>query len=168
MDTEEQLLYNVSLQLYAGEYYKQGQKLTIPNRRVVKLGLWLAKFGTPTGDVTFGIETLLEAMIVSKVLGNASALTTDATYYEVTFDTPVVVNEEVYLYASFNHGQAIHHVKLFHQTSDVKADECYSRYKNSWVDVATYDGAYIYTYGEEPPAHKSANMGAKMMARGLM
>ena len=170
MATEEQLTYNTGWTMYNGEYYKNAQRLTIPNRRVTKLGFWLSKNGSaPAEPVTFGIEGLGEVVLVSKVLGNGSDIAAGITYYEVEFDTPVTIDEEVRIYASFNYGTAANSIDIYNQDSDVKADEFWSRYKSSWSDQVTYDLAYIYTYEEAAGLeNKSANMGAKMIAGRLI
>ncbi|GAI29435.1 unnamed protein product, partial [marine sediment metagenome] len=76
MATEKQEQYDTSGAMYAGEYYKQGQKLTVPNREVTKLGFWLSKQGEPTGNIVFKMENLSEELIDSEVLCNASVITT--------------------------------------------------------------------------------------------
>ena len=100
MATEEQTAYNDFLSLLVTEAGRIGQKLTITNRTVTKLGFWLGKKNSPVGDVTFTIRRVSnDAVLGSKVWGNATSLTTSPVYREATFDSPVAVNELVYILA---------------------------------------------------------------------
>ncbi len=168
MATEEQTSHNANGVIYSTSYTKDGQRLTISNRRVTKLGFWLRKLADPTGDVTFEIRKISpDDVISSKVWGDASALPTEDTYEEVEFDTPQTVNEEVRICADFSGGDGSNFVVVRYQNTDVKGDEYRSQYQSpNWVDSAAQDGAYIYTYEEAAAGleNKSANMGAKMIA----
>jgi len=145
--TEEQTQYDSSGTLQAGQYYKQGQRLTIPNREVTKLGFWLSRNLLPTGDVIFKIERVIgETLIASKLLCDASELATEATYYEVTLDTPVIINEEVRIYTEFDGGEASNYVELWFQNADVKGDELKTALMTTWVDIGTQEMAYRYKY----------------------
>lgn len=147
MATEEQTAYDSEGYLDSTGWVRIGQKLTISNRTVSKLGLWLRKVGRPTGDITFTIRKVSDdSIITSKVWGNASGLSTSLAYKEVTFDSPVLINEEVRIAAEFSGGNADNTVRIGHKDGDVKADESYQQYATSWVNYATRDCAYIYTY----------------------
>lgn len=168
MPTEEQTSYNDEVAIQTARK-RGGQRLTIPNREVTKLGFWLRKRNNPTGDVTFEIRRVSDdGLIVSKVLGDASGLQDPVNYEEVTFDTPTNINEEVRICIYYPFGDLTDNVRLNYQDSDVKADE-YLTY-GGWSDFTDLDCAYIYTY-EEPAVgleNKSANMGAKMIAEKLI
>lgn len=154
MATEEQTANSSYLTLRSDGAVRRGQRLTISNRTVTKLSFLLYKSGSPTGDVTFTIRKVSDDSIInSKVWGNASALTTSTsgTWYEVTFDSPVLVNEEVRILAEFSGGDASNWVGCRLQTSDVKADEYSTSYIASYADYAPYDGAYIYTFSVVAP-----------------
>jgi len=147
-DTEEQTQYNTNTAIYAS-YPFQGQRLTISNRTVSKLGFWLKKYGSIAGDVTFEIHKVSDdSVIVSKVWGDASALTTSYVYREVTFDTPVLINEEVRILVGFSGGNFLNYVVAGEQTPSVKENELTSSYwyGDGWHDFEAYDFAYIYTY----------------------
>jgi len=151
MDTEQQLLYNSFTALYSGMYIRRGQRLTIPNRSVEKLGFWLDKFGSPTGNVTYTIRKVSnDSIIASKVWGNASLLSFSTTYYEVTFDSAVTINEEVRICVEFSGGDSHNFVWMAYQSTDVKVGEFRTGYNAPiWVDT-TGDIAYIYTYSSPP------------------
>ena len=125
-----------------------GHKLTISNRTVTKLSFKLEKGGAPSGDVTFAIrKTSNDAVIVSKVWGNANALALTPAWKEATFDTPTNVNEEVYLSCEFSGGDGANRVFVSYENSDVKGSENLAYYYNgNWVNVSIYDCAYKYTY----------------------
>ncbi len=131
---------------------RQGQKLTIAGRTVSKLAFTLIRLGTVSGDISFTIRKVSNGdVIVTKVLGDASAIATSATQYEVTFDTPVAINEEVRIVAewptaTYSSGNSI---SFRRQASNVKAGEGYCHYHNgAWVDtlVDLWDATYKYTY----------------------
>ena len=95
MAVEEQTSYNTWLGLYGASWLKAGQRLIIPNREITKLGFWLNKAGAPTGNVTFEIRRISpDEIINSKVWGDAGALSVDIIYREVTFDTPLTIDED--------------------------------------------------------------------------
>jgi len=120
------------------------------------LSFYLAKIGSPTGDVTFTIRRVSDDLVlVSKVMGDASILPDDVapgpTWKEVTFDSPIIVNEEVRILAEFSGGDINNTVELYCQNTDVKADEYLTWYiAAAWVNVTAQDAAYKYTYTADP------------------
>lgn len=150
MPVEEQTEHNFGWGLNSTSYTRGGQRLTISDRQVTKLGFWLKKINSPTGDVTFTIRKVSDdSLICSKVWGQAEDLTTDPVYEEIEFDSPQVINEEVRILAEFLGGNTNDQVEIRLQLGDVKADECWTRYDGSWSDK-DYDCAYIYTYNGAP------------------
>lgn len=136
---------------------KAGQRLTISNRTVSKLRFYLAKTGSPNGNVTFTIRKVDGTLITSKVWGNASALPTDPAWKEVTLDAPVLVNEEVRICQEYNATSGSDGVMAYATVEDVKGGEnwCSQNPPADWIDYGSggtnYDGPYVYTYEEEPP-----------------
>ena len=146
--TEEQLEHNRDQAFRDGSYTWIGQRLTISNRQVTKLGLWLSKYGLPTGNITYQIRRVSDdGLIMEKVLCDASELTTDPTYYELTFDTPTIINEEVRILAYFPYGDGSNAARFGYKDSDVKANE-YVTYKHTdtWAEATTLDATYRYKY----------------------
>lgn len=171
MATEEQTETQFDWALCSATTTRGGQRLTISNRQVTKLGLWLKKVNSPTGDVTLTIRKVSDdGVLLTKVWGDAADLPTERTYKEVEFDTPQTINEEVRILAEFSGGDANNQVCVAIKLSDVKADECFTYYESpDWDEGGGYDCAYIYTYTEEAGLeNKSANMGAKMIAGKLI
>ena len=79
--TEEQTEHDSYFGTYGGNIHTRGQKLTIANRKVTKLGFWLFKGGDPTGNVTFQIRKVSDdSLIASQVWGDAADLPTEITY----------------------------------------------------------------------------------------
>lgn len=147
MATEEQTAYTIGTYLFAGTRIRAGQRLTISNRTVSKLSLVLQKFGSPTGDVTFTIRKVSDDdILASKVWGDASALSTEITWEEATFDSPVTINEEVRLLVEFNSGDDSNFIRYYYQDTNIKADELRTYYITSYTDDSASDAAYIYTY----------------------
>ncbi|MBA7588758.1 hypothetical protein ES708_30826 [subsurface metagenome] len=146
--TEEQTQYNTSMDLYTGFMRRGGQRLTISNRKVTKLGFWLARGGSPTGDVTFEIRRVSDdSLISSQVWGDAADLLTAPTYEEVEFADPQIINEEVRICAHYWGGTASNYVVLWLQSTNVKPAELYTYMPNlTWSDLAYMDCAYRYKY----------------------
>jgi hypothetical protein len=146
--TEEQIAYNNTLLLQSGSYIKAGQRLFISNREVTKLGFWIYRAAAPTGDVTFEIHRVSDdSLISSKIWGLIQDLPTVATYEEVEFDDPQIINEEVRICAHFPGGGGGSALRVCFQTTDVKADECFTLYKTPpWNHWTASDAAYRYKY----------------------
>lgn len=145
-----------------------GQRLSVDARTITKISFKLKKTGSPTGDVTFRIYDVAEDSIVAtKVLGNASSLTTSPVWYEATLDTPYVADSEMIwndsedvkawiggylLYVEFTNGDASNYVQVQYSSADVKAKEWAVKYSPTQApgDSGTeYEGAdcvYRYKY----------------------
>ena len=167
-EVEEQTQYDQYVDLATGYQVYGGQKLTIPNRQVTKLGFWLKKYGNPTGDVTFQIlKALDDSLICSKVWGQAEDLTTTEAYKEVEFDTPETINEEVRILVYSPGDSYGNNVRAAYLNDDVKADENYTYGAPSgWTDKVLQDFAYRYTYEEEKPA--AGGGPAALVAAGII
>lgn len=147
MATEEQTTHTSIEALRSGSTIRSGQRLTIGNRRVKKLSFCIAKYGSPSGNVTFLIRKVSDnAIIISKIWGDASSLSTDLTWEEVTFDTPTVINEEVRILCEFSSGDSSNYVKIAYENDDLKDSELKTRYVATWIDTVESECAYIYTY----------------------
>lgn len=146
--TEEQTESNDNIAIKGVNAPTCGQRLTIPNRTVTKLAFYIRREGNPTGDVTLTIRKVSDkSLILSKVWGNAADVPTDLTWLEVTFDTPIAVNEEVRILIETSGYNDDNHLVSRMQLSDVKADEMWTRGSvASPVDMATWDFVYKYTY----------------------
>lgn len=146
--TEEQTQHNAALGLI--EYWALGQHLLITDRRVSKLGFWLHKSGDPPGVLNFQIRRWTDhAILLEKPWGYCSDLTTDITFYELAFDTPTLISDDVFISPTVSErGSIAHRVWIRYQNTDVKADECYA-YENgdhSFNDNIYRDTAYRYKY----------------------
>ncbi|GAJ19279.1 unnamed protein product, partial [marine sediment metagenome] len=125
---EEQTEQERELQMGSPNMPWAGQKLTIPNRRVTKLAFVLNKTGSPTGNITFTIRKVTDdSLIASKLWGDASLLTTEPTWYEKEFDTPVLINGLVYILMESEAPYYTDIARLGYMNADVKPDEhfCY-------------------------------------------
>lgn len=128
-----------------------GQRLLILNRTVSKLAFRLKKVGSPTGNITFWIRATDDLSVyASKVLADASTLTTSYAWYEVTLTTPVLIEDEVYIYVGYESGDHDNYVAGELQLSNVKANEYFfylgASGSNPWIHWRNYDCAYKYTY----------------------
>ncbi|KKM27587.1 hypothetical protein LCGC14_1573240 [marine sediment metagenome] len=153
MATEEQTSSTTALiALRSGGTLRTGQRLTITNRTVTKLSFALLKNGSPTGTVTFLIRDISDNILATKAFGNASTLSATKNWEEVTFNTPVFINEEVRLLVEFSGGSSGNEVHFHGELADVKEGEFFTAYTTFWSDFGSggtdYDGAYIYTFTE--------------------
>lgn len=148
LEIEEQTQHNMDWYVAAFGWAIHGQRLTIPNRKVTKLGFWLKRKGNPNVTIIFGIRRVSnDAIIVEQVWGNSSQIGTTPTYCELEFDTPPIINEEVRIYSAYDGGWMNNLVWTRVQNSDVKAGEyaCY-KWGASWTESTGYDLAYRYTF----------------------
>ena len=151
-----------------------GQRRTISNRTVNKLSFKLKKTGSPSGNVTFKVYDMTnDVESGSKVLSNASALTTSPVWYEVTFDTPLALDGDYLIYAEFVDGDSSNYVQVQCSLAEAKLDEwavlytstqapgdpdtewdsydCVYRYKYNFAGIEVFDHceAYTVTYDSE-------------------
>ncbi len=171
MPVEEQTQQSASMSMYTDNRVRLAQTLTIPNRKVTKLGFWMFKSIEPWNNIYFRIRAMNDAVLAAKLWGPAGDLTTIMTYYELEFDTPVVINEQCRICCEYDGGNSSYCVRVAYQGTDVKADEFMCRWTSpSWTDMATYDITYRYTYEEVAVGivNKSANIAAQMVAAGLL
>ncbi len=147
---EEQSEHDTGVGLAADGNIRAAQRLIIPNRKVVKLSFKLIKIGNPTGEVTFTIRGLISGLIQSKPWGDASALPSippPVDWQEVTFDTPVPIDEEARICVEFEGGDESNVVYVARFSAyDIKPNENLDTYKVSWVSQPANDCAYRYEY----------------------
>lgn len=127
-----------------------GQRLTISNRIVSKLSFYLKRDGSPGGTLTFLIRAVSgDAILLTKAWGNANDISETPAWYEVTFDTATLLNEEVYLLATSSGGGAGNLINVYKTGSDVKANEFANTRSSggSYGSQSPDDAPYIYTYG---------------------
>ena len=125
-----------------------GQRLWIHNRTVSKITFRLYKYGSPTGNITYIIKSTDEATTyATKVLGNASALDGTPTDYQVTLDTPVTINDEVFILCDFGGGDAVNRVLVRVNAASVKVNEYAVKLEGStYTNYPEADCYYKYTY----------------------
>ena len=148
--TEEQTQCDSRYYIGASYVDERGQRLFILNRQVTKLGFWINKRGLPEGDLTFLIRRVSDdSIILTKLWGDAADVPTDMTYEEVTFDSPITINEEVRILARFTGGAPLVCISVWRSDSDVKANESHTYGSpSSWNEEGNRDNAYRYKYYE--------------------
>ncbi len=100
-----------------------GQSRFIRDTTVTTISFYLKKVGSPTGDVTFFMRPTDFSWSVSKVLGDASTLSTSAAWKTVTLDTARYVNDEVILYCEYQGGASSNYVAIGYSSSAVAVGE---------------------------------------------
>lgn len=127
-----------------------GQRLTISNRVVTKLSFYLKRVGTPGGTLSFKIYKVSDSsLVVEKLWGNSNDIDTTAAWYEVTFDTPTLINEQVYLMVIATAGAASNLLNIYDSNgADVKASENMVRRVSGVYSAYPVgsDFGYKYTY----------------------
>lgn len=175
MPTEEQL---ITTQETAFANMSWGQRLTISNRTVKKLSFPLLRYGSPGGTVTFLIRKALnspnDTILATKLWGNSNDVPSVLTWLEVTFDTPILINEEVRILACATGTSDYPNTLAFYNSwpTLAKANEKLTQRSAGGVytdDPTGYDSAYIYTYDLPPVVgSKTAHMAAKLVAAGAI
>ncbi|MBA7576226.1 hypothetical protein ES708_18065 [subsurface metagenome] len=130
-----------------------GQRLTITNRTVSKLAFVLERYGGGwTSDISFTIRRVSDdSIIATKVWGLESSVPAAPTWLEVTFDTPVLINQEVRITVDWPDAMytAANNLRFHFKTSDVKPDEILTWYQDGyWYEPYPWDAAYRYSYYE--------------------
>jgi len=150
---EEQLTYNAFYSSAAAGVKRAGQRLTVTNRNIARLGLFLSKFGSPTANITFEIRLWSDkSLITSQLWGSASGLSTSAVFREVTFATPSGgLNGSYFIGISWPYAGSAG-IQIHRNSSSVKASEWAAYYTvgGGWAGASEsgLDTAYIYTYEE--------------------
>ena len=149
---EERQLESTGFFKFAGgaNWDRAGQKLTISNRSVTKLSFRTKRVGSPTGTITMTIRrTANDAVLGTKSYGSAGNVSTTEGFIEVTFDSPISVNEEVRIMMEWSGsaGDTNNYIEFRYYNGNLKASEGVTRYFGSYTDAGdTWDAAYIYTY----------------------
>ena len=103
---------------------------------IKQLSFKLKKTGSPSGDITFRIDDYEGSSIASKVLGNASTLTSsaDGDWYTVVWDSPEEINPDniqgggIYMWVLFEDGDLTNYVDVFYSDGEKKPNEVLVRY----------------------------------------
>ena len=153
MAVEDQLLGNYMVGFYGGVGWDRvGQLLDIWDRTVFKLAFKTRKIGAPPAStITFTIRKFAgDVLVASKLWGTADNVPVAATWLEVTFDTPVYVNEKVRILMEWAGapGNGDQRLAFYATNFSVKAGENVTRYTAGAYggDVAAWDATYSYTY----------------------
>ena len=167
MATEEQLVQSGYKTLGTDQNSRAGQRLTIAARTVTKLSFKLASSGSPTGNITYTIRAVEDdEILVSKVLGDASIISAypTFTFYEVTWDDPILINEEVRIMAEYA-GDGAGKLVVVGAAGDVREDWS-TAYDGEYLD-GDADATFIYTY-EDPPKGGQGGSAELLVAQGII
>ena len=148
--TAEQATTDSYFNMYEGSIILVGQFLHIKERTVSSIQFYLKKTGSPTGDIIFYMRPTDESWLETKVLGDASTLTTSGVWYEATLDTPRAVDEDVTIYCYFPDGDSSNYVQVgYNSTSVVSGEYLGLRYASGeWNLYEALDCGYKYSYSE--------------------
>ncbi|GAI90944.1 unnamed protein product, partial [marine sediment metagenome] len=134
---------------------RAGQLLTITDRTVTKLAFLLAKYGDPSGNVTFEIRKASDdSLICSKLWGDASSLTVydDYEWCGVTFDSPVYINEQVRICVHFA-GIGRIYCRRGYLAKSGENFVYQATDGGGWTNYFYYDMAYTYTHDDNVTQH---------------
>uniref|UniRef100_A0A6M3KCK0 Tail protein n=1 Tax=viral metagenome TaxID=1070528 RepID=A0A6M3KCK0_9ZZZZ len=127
--TAEQLTMGSYYNLYGGDKIAVGQSKLIKDKTVSTISFSLKKVGSPTGDITFYMRpAAIEGVggwswTESKVLGDASTLSTSVAWKTVTLDTSKYVDDQVVLYCEYQGGDSSNYVAIGYSSSGVAEGE---------------------------------------------
>ena len=132
-----------------------GQKITVPNKTICRLGFYLQKFGSPTGTLYARIRRTSDDSIVetSGDTVDVSTIPASWTWYYFTFSS--LINEEVYCLVEYNQGDADNGVRVGDYVSDVISGLWVRYYNGGWLEYADRD-ATIKIYEEVPAVAEPA------------
>ncbi|MBA7681073.1 hypothetical protein ES703_89401 [subsurface metagenome] len=169
MAVEEQTDGTLWQWVYDANSGRFGQKLTISNREVSKLAHYISKTGNPAGDITLTIRKVSnDAVLLTKVWGDATGVVAGGGWVEVTFDTPLVIDEEVRILFEYSAGDGSNMLAGW-AVNDVKGGEISTRYLGGvYSDSAAKDAKYIYTYEEPSVAVPMSSPAAALIGAGVV
>jgi len=146
--TEQQTTMGSYYNMYYGSIIIVGQTLFIKERTVSSIQFYLKKVGSPTGNITFYMRPTDYSWTESKVLSDASALSTSPAWCEATLDTPKYVDDEVHIYCEYQGGDASNYVAIGYSAAGVKEREYLGlRYAaGEWNLYEDLDCGYKYSY----------------------
>lgn len=137
----------VTLAAATGTHTYVGVALTITNRTVTKISFYLKKVGTPGGNITIRIDQDNGGSTLATKTLAVSSLTTSGAWYEVTLDTPLLVDERVWLAAVYTSGDTSNYVCIGTNSTALKPNEALvvqqDAYSDQPDDLATYP-AYVH------------------------
>ncbi len=153
-ELEEELDVSGSWQNFDGDAsVGMAQFLIIDEREVTKIRFKLKKVGSPTGNVTFHIaDADTETDLASKILSDASAISTSATWYEVTLTTPVTTDpaHRIILYVDYFNGNESNYIAGMYYPGDYRAGEWFANIldtaENIFEQFPDKDCCYGYSY----------------------
>jgi len=131
-----------------GDMVGVGQALFIRQRTVKTIQFSLKKVGSPTGNITFYMRPTDLSWTESKVLGDASTLSTSVAWKTATLDTPKYVDDQVYIYCEYTDGDISNYVAVGFSSSGVVEGENLVRLYGSvgFSEITDQDCGYKYTY----------------------
>lgn len=152
MAVEEQTSGSMHAKFAGGTNWDRlGQRLTISQRIVSKLAFKTKRVGSPTGTITFTIRRVSgDSIIASKAYGSAGGVPGSPTWIEVTFDSPVLINEQVRILMEWSGplGDTDNYLEFWTTSSSVKPSEFVTRYYLGYTGTGVWDATYRYTYTE--------------------
>jgi len=134
-------------------YSRVGQKITISNRRVQSVGLYLKKYSNPTGDVYYRIRRTSDDSTIAEIrVCDASEVSSSGELYEVSFSSPVHIDEEVYVVAEYSGGDISNYLMVGRTNSSASGGSgdvvtgLFVTYDTSWFENSSVDASYIIRY----------------------
>jgi len=148
---EQQTQYNASRWIYGALRPRVGQRLAIPNRKILKLSFVLERINNPVGDIDYVIaRTFDNVELYRQTLCDASEIAAGANWYELELTVPPTINDEVTIYVEYLDGDGANNIEVYHQDTNVKAMENYRSAHpveiSCWQGSEDLDCAYKYEY----------------------
>jgi hypothetical protein len=131
-----------------GSTKRRAQHVNLTDTTLTSMSFYLCKINSPNGNVTFSVRNVTgDTVLWSEVWGDASTLTTGFTWYQIVFDSPVYVNDDVRLCVEYYNGNSTDKVNTGYYGSNVGPGAYCSYASFSWSsDTSTREMNMKYTY----------------------
>lgn len=139
---KDQTQQNAYYQLYSGATTRACQKMNIPNQRVYNITYDCTYAGSPDGSIYWRVRKSSDDSVIQTVTTDVTEC--DGTDSNVSYTSPSLINEDVYVCAEYSSGGPSDHLRIYLQTSDVKASENFYIYNDSgYFSFTSYDLYYF-------------------------
>ena len=139
-------------------WYRLGQRLTIPDRKVTSIGYHVRRVGNPAGDVIISLrDASTDEVIFSAIWGDAGELQQSGStgYCEVALAAPMRVSGDVRICAEYYGGNSTDYCVGGYYSGNKVSGEWYTNYLHDgrWHDIGeAEEGSYCYDYVKEDVA----------------
>jgi hypothetical protein len=142
--------------LYNGSYTRMGTRIRYWDKKIKKVAFSLYRYGTMAGvdgNVDFVIRKVSDDSVIATVTyGLASTIApTIANWYEVEFDTPIEIDEEVRILVEFSDGDASNMLVVSYLNAQTDLVNALCVYDGAWGEQTLYEASIKCDFENDPP-----------------